>query len=212
MISRRKILGTAAALGAAALSGSFGLGRVLRAAEADHKNVLMLIVDDLNDWIGAMGGHPNAKTPNMDALASEGTLFTHAYANAPICGPSRASMMTGLRPSSTGIYGQVTDTKIKQANDAAANSTFLSNYFSDHGYKTMGIGKLFHKGAPDGTFDEYGGRVDRFGPYPPERMKWHNTGTNTDWGAFPDTCNRYANWPTTVPTWAYPFTPMPCKR
>lgn len=186
MINRRKILGAAAALGGAALSSVFGLGRVLKAAGKDHKNVLMIVVDDLNDWIGVMGGHPNAKTPHMDALAGEGTLFTRAYANAPLCGPSRASMMTGLRPSTTGIYGHVGDNNIKKANDAAAQATFLSNYFSDHGYKTMGIGKLFHNSAPKGAFDEFGGRVPRFGPYPPKELKWVSDKTNTDWGAFPD--------------------------
>ena len=75
-------------------------------APGQPKNVVMIIVDDLNDWIGVMGGHPDTKTPNMDKLATEGTLFMNAHATAAICGPSRASVMTGLRPSTTGIYEQ----------------------------------------------------------------------------------------------------------
>jgi len=65
-------------------------------------NVLFIAVDDLNDWLGCMNGHPNTKTPNIDLLASKGILFTNAHCQAPLCGPSRASLMTGLRPSTTG--------------------------------------------------------------------------------------------------------------
>ncbi|MCH8047804.1 MAG: sulfatase-like hydrolase/transferase [Planctomycetes bacterium] len=67
-------------------------------------NVLFLVVDDLNDWVGCLGGHPQAKTPNIDKLAKKGVLFEHAYCAAPLCNPSRTSVMTGLRPSTTGIY------------------------------------------------------------------------------------------------------------
>ena len=71
---------------------------------ANPPNVLMIAVDDLNDWIGCMGGHPQAITPNIDRLAGEGTLFLNAHCQAPICGPSRASLMTGLHPATTGIH------------------------------------------------------------------------------------------------------------
>ena len=60
---------------------------------AETKNdVVFIIVDDLNDWIGVMGGHPQSKTPNLDALAGRGILFTNAHCNAPQCGPSRTSL------------------------------------------------------------------------------------------------------------------------
>ena len=76
------------------------------ASRADEKpNVLFFAVDDLNDWVGCLGGHPQAKTPNMDRLAARGTLFTNAHNQCPLCNPSRASLLTGLRPSTTGIYG-----------------------------------------------------------------------------------------------------------
>ena len=100
------------------------------APEKKAPNVLMIIVDDLNDWIGVMGGHPDTRTPNMDKLASEGTLFMNAHATAAICGPSRASVMTGLRPSTTGIYEQLSDREIKQAGPATENITFMTEYFA----------------------------------------------------------------------------------
>ena len=71
--------------------------------EVKQPNVLFIAVDDLNDWIGCMAGHPNTKTPNIDKLASMGTLFTNAHCQAPICGPSRASLMTGLLPLTTKV-------------------------------------------------------------------------------------------------------------
>lgn len=151
-----------------------------------HKqNVLMIIVDDLNDWVGVMGGHPNAHTPNIDKLAAEGMLFTNAHATASLCGPSRASVMTGLRPSTTGIYGQLSDKNIKLASPATENITFMTEYFAENGYKTMGIGKIFHSGAPEGSIQEYGGRINGFGPHPRNKFVWDKNGTNTDWGVFP---------------------------
>jgi arylsulfatase A-like enzyme len=155
--------------------------------EQEHPNVLMICVDDLNDWLGCMGGHPNSITPNMDKLASKGVLFTNAHCQAPICGPSRASIMTGLRPSTTGIYGQIADDKISTAGEATNGIVFLPEYFKNHGYYTMGKGKIFHNHAPKGVFDESAGREAGFGPKPEKRFKWFNEGTNTDWGAFPET-------------------------
>lgn len=158
-----------------------------------NPNVLFIAVDDLNDWIGCMAGHPNTKTPNMDRLAARGTLFTNSHCQAPICGPSRASLMTGLLPSTTGIYGHIEDDLIRGTSPATQDVIFLPEYFQQHGYKTMGIGKLFHEHAPTGVFDVSGGRVPGFGPKPEKRMKWESKSgpdygsTSTDWGAFPET-------------------------
>lgn len=156
-------------------------------------NVLMICIDDLNDWLGCMDGHPNAKTPNIDRLAAEGVLFTNAHCQAPLCGPSRASLMTGLRPSTTGIYGMIDDDLIDKDNPSTEGIVFLPEYFKNKGYHTMGIGKIFHHHAPDGVFDESGGRVPGFGPTPPERFVWSGqpgkegySRTSTDWGAFPE--------------------------
>ncbi len=158
-------------------------------------NVLFISVDDLNNMLGILKTHPNTKTPNIDKLASKGVLFSNAHCQAPLCGPSRASIMSGLRPSTTGIYGMIPDDKIRSDNPATKDIVFLPEYFSENGYHTMGIGKLFHSHAPEGMFDESGGRVARFGPYPDERFVWDGFGTsdrknhgrtNTDWGAFPE--------------------------
>ena len=153
----------------------------------EKNNVVMIIIDDLNDWVGVMGGHPNAITPNIDQLAAEGMLFTNAHASAALCGPSRASVMTGLRPSTTGIYGQLSDKDIKLASPATENITFMTEYFAENGYKTMGIGKIFHNGAPEGSFQEYGGRIKGFGPHPEDEFVWDSDKTNTDWGSIRNT-------------------------
>ncbi|MEI7927285.1 MAG: sulfatase-like hydrolase/transferase, partial [Verrucomicrobiales bacterium] len=71
----------------------------LHALAAERPNVLFIAIDDQNDWIGCLGGNPQALTPNIDALAKSGTLFTNAHCQAPICNPSRSSVLTGLRPS-----------------------------------------------------------------------------------------------------------------
>ena len=163
---------------------------------SSNPNVLFIAVDDLNNWISPIMNFSNVKTPNFERLASMGVTFTNAHVQAPLCGPSRASVMTGLRPSTTGIYGMTPDNQIRRAgNPATKNITFLPEYFEQHGYHTMGIGKLFHIHAPDSLFNESGGRVKGFGPYPKKRFVWDGFGkgikgthgrTSTDWGAFPE--------------------------
>jgi iduronate 2-sulfatase len=159
-------------------------------------NVLFIAVDDLNTWLGCINGRSGTKTPNLDKLAANGVLFTNAQCQAPLCGPSRASIMSGLRPSTTGIYGMIDDDKIRREdNEATKEILFLPEYFRNHGYHTMGIGKLFHEHAPEGVFDESGGRIKGFGPVPEKRFVWDGFGTSdrkhygktsTDWGAFPE--------------------------
>lgn len=157
-------------------------------SKAEHPNILMISIDDLNDWVGVMKGHPNAKTPNIDQLASRGTLFTNAHCQTALCGPSRASIMSGLRPSTTGIYGQIKDEDIRTSSPAMTGIQFLPEYFGKQGYKTMGVGKIFHTHAPEGVFQVSGGRVKGFGPKPADgsSFHWNKKGTSTDWGAFPD--------------------------
>ncbi|MFW6371131.1 MAG: sulfatase [Bacteroidota bacterium] len=123
-------------------------------------NVLFILVDDLNDWVGCLNGHPNALTPNIDRLANEGLLFTNAHCDAPICCPSRTSLISGVAPYKTGVY---------QNNDHWQDAEVLDNindmprHFQQNGYKTLGVGKLYHhKSWPEDwetTFDEYGGRL-----------------------------------------------------
>ena len=173
-----------------------GIAFAAQAEEAKKKpNVLMIVVDDLNTWVGCMNQHPNAKTPNIDALAKRGTLFLNAHCQAPICGPSRASVMTGLRPSTTGLYGQLHSKNIKSDNPVTENIRFLPEYLADQGYKTMGTGKIFHGASPKKAFELFGS-VGNCGPKR-KRMAWPSKEvaknafrkgfrTQTDWGAFPE--------------------------
>ncbi len=159
---------------------------VFAACAEEKRNVLFIAVDDLNDWVGCMGGHPQAITPNMDRLAEEGMLFLNAHCQAPICGPSRASIMTGLSPMKTGIYLQNKDSLIRESGEAAAAAVFMPDWFEQNGYQTLAAGKVFHNGDGNGAFDVYensGGS-----PKPAERMKWPakdwpvQQGPGTDWG------------------------------
>jgi arylsulfatase A-like enzyme len=154
-------------------------------------NILFIAIDDLNDWVGCQGGHPDTITPNIDALAKRGVLFTNAHCQAPICGPSRASIFTGLRPSTTGIYGQIKDKVLKKLADAQG-ITLIPDYFEEHGYVTMAAGKLYHNGDRAKTFGEYGPPKD-MGPKPKQRFKYNaawfpdrSGSTQTDWAAYPE--------------------------
>ena len=103
----------------------------------ERPNVLFLAVDDLNDWVGCLDGHPQAKTPNIDALAERGVLFQQAHCAAPLCSPSRTSVMMGLRPSTTGIYGNLNWFRdMPQYKDWVT----LPQYFRKHGYLAWGGG------------------------------------------------------------------------
>ncbi len=151
---------------------------------ATRPNVLMISIDDMNDWVGFMDGHPQTRTPHMDRLANRGTVFMNAHTASPHCGPARTALMSGLRPSTTGIYAHIKDSDLKKA--LPDEVVYLSNWFEDNGYKTMGRGKLFHGNAPEGAFQVLEGReAVPFGPKPPSRFKWNSKGTGTDWGVFP---------------------------
>src|SRR5688572_16680130 len=106
----------------AALAALFGFELAL-AADSPRPNVLFIAVDDLNDWLGCLGGHPQAKTPNMDALAARGVNFARAYCASPVCNPSRTALMTGLRSSTSGVYGNDNDRAKSPAKDVAPLNT-----------------------------------------------------------------------------------------
>ena len=76
-----------------------------RGFAADQSNVIFIICDDLNDYVEGFGGHPDATTPNITRLSKSGVRFTQAHCNIPICGPSRASLFTGIYPHHSGCYG-----------------------------------------------------------------------------------------------------------
>ena len=121
----------------------------LSAEESKRPNVLFLAIDDLNDWIGCLGGHPQVKTPNLDRLAARGTLFTNAHCQSPLCNPSRTSVMLGLRPTTTGIYSLQPPFR-----DVPKYAGYVSmpKAFEAAGYATSTCGKIYHKTGGDGEF------------------------------------------------------------
>lgn len=112
-----------------------------QAQSTDRPDVLFIAIDDLNDWVGVLGGHPQAITPNIDALAARGMLFTNAHAPSALCNPSRTAIYTGLAPSTTGVYGNSPDWRGVKRLDGVAT---IPRYFREQGYRTLGAGKLFH--------------------------------------------------------------------
>lgn len=159
-------------------------------AKDNPPNILIISIDDLNDWVGCMDGHPQAKTPNIDRLAQRGVLFNNAHCQAPICGPSRASLWTGLYPHHTGIYGQIRSKSLANHPMVKDNpDRYISTYFKKHGYKTMAAGKLFHGDGGHKAFDTYGDKFGGFGPKPEKRFAYNHPpdhSTQTDWGAYPE--------------------------
>ena len=138
------------------------------ADEAVRPNVLFISIDDMNDWAGFMDTHPQILTPNMDTLASEGVSFTNAHVPAPICGPSRTAIMSGLWPSTNGIYTNSANYR-RDLPDVVS----MPEYFRQNGYYVMGAGKLFHAGLPkipENAFDEYGEYGSSSTPFSKEEM------------------------------------------
>ena len=106
---------------------------------AQSPNVLFIAVDDLRDWVGHLNGHPNAKTPNIDRLAKHGVSFTRAHCSAPLCNPSRISLLTGVAPYNSGVYGN--GEKLRQK---LPDAVTLMQHFRASGYSVRGAGKIFH--------------------------------------------------------------------
>jgi arylsulfatase A-like enzyme len=105
-------------------------------------NVLFIISDDLNNYLGCYGD-PRAKTPNIDKLAERGVKFERAYCTFPLCGPSRNSMLTGLYPNSTGILANA-----QIFRQTIPSHVSLSQAFRQDGYFAARIGKLYHYNVP----------------------------------------------------------------
>jgi len=130
-------------------------------------NVLFIAVDDLNDWIGCLRGHPQALTPNLDRLAARGVLFANAHCAAPACNPSRAAVFSGLMPHRTGVWSNQSGRIDRLKPDAV----LLPSSFSEAGYRTLGTGKLLHSGSR-GMFDEYFGVGQRWSPLPGQAVEY----------------------------------------
>lgn len=133
----------------------------LRAAER-RPNVLFIAVDDLRDWVGYLGKNPQTRTPNIDRLAARGVAFTRSYCPAPVCNPSRASLMSGLRPSTTGVYENNNDWRTVIPQELP-----LTTAFRNAGYYVAGAGKIYHEAYKRRSeWDDY---LNNEGPAPAPR-------------------------------------------
>ena len=120
---------------------AFGwMGFSSEGAAATRPNVLLICVDDLKPLLGCYGDKV-IKSPNVDRLAARGVMFERAYCNQAVCAPSRNALLTGVRPTTLGIYDLGTNFR-----DAVSNAVTLPQYFKQHGYRTEALGKIFHVG------------------------------------------------------------------
>ena len=175
----------------------------------DH--VLLITIDDLNDWIGCLSdpaeagdgrgrvvgeGHPQAHTPNLDRLASRGVLFANAHCQAPICRPSRTSLFSGLRPTTSGIYGNHGDYDAEGPLQPGQQIPWMTRRFEAVGYEVFTAGKLLHASRNK----PLGGTTTPFrttqGPYPPEKLNVPESITPAsiwDIGIYPETEEDYTD-------------------
>jgi arylsulfatase A-like enzyme len=126
------------------------------AGETDKLNVLFLMSDDLRPELRCYG-HPQVRTPNIDALAKAGVRFERAYCQFPLCNPSRTSLLTGRYPTTTGVLDNLTWFR-------AAHPDFVSlpEHFKANGYASLRTGKIFHGGIDDTDAWTEGGEPRRF--------------------------------------------------
>ncbi|MBP9075216.1 MAG: sulfatase [Haliscomenobacter sp.] len=119
--------------------------------QAGTYNVLFISVDDLNHWIGYTGRNPQTQTPNLDRLSSKGMSFSNAHCPAPLCCPSRAALLSGLRPSTSGVYNNGDDWR-----KVIPDSITMPTFFRRNGFEVVGGGKIYHGGFDrDSEFDYY---------------------------------------------------------
>ncbi len=158
------------------------------AAEKKQPNILFIALDDLNDWIGCLGGHPQTITPNLDRLAASGALFTNAHCPAAACNPSRTAIMSGLAPNRSGLYGNE-----QKMREILPDTDILPQHFRNHGYRATGSGKMLHYFIDARSWDEYFPDKEKENPFPftfypkerpvnlPRGGQWQYV--ETDWAA-----------------------------
>lgn len=156
--------------------------RVVDAAAPERPNVLFIAVDDLNDWVSPFGGYEGIRTPAFQRLADRGMVFSRAYCAAPACNPSRAALMTGVRPATSGVYNNSQPWR-----PAMPNVVTLTEHFIAHGYEVHGGGKIFHSGTLKSIYNDtrsWQQYVDRSSdPLPDELPANGIAGTSHfDWG------------------------------
>lgn len=157
MLTRRSFVGALAGTG------------FVSAAGAHRPNILSLSVDDMNDWVGCLGGYPGVHTPNIDAFARRGVLFRDAHCSSPVCNPSRTALLTGKRPSTTGVY-----TNEQYWRPAHPAIKTLPVFLREHGYYVAGAGKVFHHVAgfnPPDQWDEF--QLQEFDDPWYRRLEWY---------------------------------------
>lgn len=172
-------------------------------AQKVKPNILLISIDDLNDWVGHLDGHPKVQTPHMDRLAQQGVSFTNAHTQAPLCNPSRTSYLTGLRPTTTGIYALGPWFRdLPEYKDWVT----LPQYFEKNGYTTMTTGKTFHDAYPPKESRKDGPEFTRWGfhggffPRPEQPFVKESGHPLVDWGIFPETDSEQDDWK--VADWA----------
>lgn len=143
--------------------------QLARAAVASlaKPNVLFIAIDDLNDWIGPLRGHPQVKTPHLDRLAKRGVTFLNAHCAAPLCNPSRAAVFSGLQPFQSGVLAN----DEKNIRNQRPEAVLIPQHFKQGGYRTLGTGKLLHQKGT-GLFDEEFFPEQRWSPFAPEAVAY----------------------------------------
>ena len=146
-----------------------GLAATVALGKSKPPNILFVQVDDMNDWVGCLGGYPGVQTPNINRLAQGGALFSNAHCAAPVCNPSRTAVYTGLRPSTTGIYDNE-----HYWRPALPGVKTIPEYLRQHGYYAAGAGKVLHHVAgfnPPDQWNEF--RLQEFDDPWYRRAEWY---------------------------------------
>lgn len=159
-------------------------------------NVLFIAVDDLNDWIGSLGGNRQTLTPNFDRLAARSVLFTNAHCAAPACNPSRAALMTGIRPSTSGVYH---NPQPWRESPVLKNAPTIPQHFMANGYTAVGSGKIYHGSFPDpASWQEYWPSQTKNKPNDPAPVQRPVNGipktAHFDWGAVQMPNEKMGDW------------------
>lgn len=152
---------------------------------ATRPDILFIVFDDMNDATTLHHPEQGISTPNLERLAKRGTFFRRACCAAPVCNPSRTAALTGLRPATSGIYGNPDHWR-----EALPGRKTLPAAFRHHGYHVRGAGEIFHAGPPSPRFDHDAFDIYQPTPpksYPPEKLNRapEYGSRNTDWGAWP---------------------------
>lgn len=165
-------------------------------SSSNRPNVLFIAIDDLNDWIGALGGNTQTLTPNLDRLAERSVLFANAHCAAPACNPSRAALMTGVRPSTSGVYH---NPQPWRESPVLKHAPTIPQHFMANGYTAVGSGKIYHGGFPDpASWQEYWPSQTKNKPNDPAPERRPVNGiprtAHFDWGAVQVPSEKMGDW------------------